>query len=149
MSIIYLDSSALVKRYIAEPGSNIIKETYRKALNGDLKLASSTWNIGEVLGVLDKYLTKGFLTEQDYKLAKLQFIAETIKLIKLRIIKLIPVKTRILIQTWPLIQKHHIYIADALQITSAKTVKTENFYTGDEELNEIANKEGLKTTLLK
>ena len=51
MTIVYLDSSAIVKRYILESGSEVVSNVYCKALNGELTLSFSTWNIGEVLGV--------------------------------------------------------------------------------------------------
>jgi len=47
-----------------------------------------------------------------------------------------------------LIEKHHIYEADAIQITSAKYVKSVEFLTGDRRLHEVALKEGLKSRYL-
>ena len=41
--------------------------------------------------------------------------------------------------------KHHIYVADALQIASAKKVNSSIVVTGDKELASIAEAEGLKT----
>jgi hypothetical protein len=32
---------------------------------GDLKIAFSFWNIGEVLGVLDRYFRRGWLSRED------------------------------------------------------------------------------------
>jgi len=51
--VAYLDSSAIVKRYVLEPGSDVVAEVYEGALDGELILSFSAWNIGEVLGVLD------------------------------------------------------------------------------------------------
>ena len=34
--IVYLDSSAIVKRYIKEPGSNEVRSAYLRAYSGDL-----------------------------------------------------------------------------------------------------------------
>lgn len=48
--IVYLDSSVIVKRYVEEPGSNIVRELYLKAYSGEVILSYSMWNIGEVLG---------------------------------------------------------------------------------------------------
>ncbi|RLE87795.1 MAG: PIN domain nuclease [Thermoprotei archaeon] len=140
MTIVYLDSSAIVKRYILEPGSEIVSEVYYKALSGDLTISFSAWNIGEVLGVLDKYHRRGWLGREDYEKARYQFIGETV-----RLLKIIPVKTKLLIQTWSLIEKHHIYEADALQIVSAKYVKASKLYTGDKQVQEVAAKEGISS----
>jgi predicted nucleic acid-binding protein len=114
--IAYLDSSAVVKRYIVENGSDIVSRVYDRALSGGLVLAMSVWNIGEVLGVLDKYLNRGWLSEEDYKLAKLQSISELLRLLRLNILRTVPVKTRIIIKAWKLIEKYHIYEADAIQL---------------------------------
>jgi predicted nucleic acid-binding protein len=68
MKLVYLDTSAIVKRYIQEPGSDVVAQLYSKAWLGDLKIAYSVWNIGEVLGVLDKYYMRGWLSRGDYEL---------------------------------------------------------------------------------
>ena len=52
--IVYLDSSAIVKRYIREPGSDAVRKVYLKAYSGEVILSLSVWNIGEVLGAFDK-----------------------------------------------------------------------------------------------
>ena len=148
MTIVYLDSSAIVKRYILEPGSEIVSEVYNKALSGELVFSFSVWNIGEVLGVLDKYYKRGWLDKHDYMKARHQFIGETIRLLKLRLLKIVPVKTRLLIQTWPLIEKYHIYIADALQVVSAKHIGAQKLYTGDKQVHKIAVEEGINSVYL-
>lgn len=148
MTIVYLDSSAIVKRYILEPGSDVISEVYHKALNGELILSFSVWNIGEVLGVFDKYYRRGWLSMQDYEKARYQFVGETIRLLKLKLLKIIPSRTRLLIQTWPIIEKYHVYEADALQIISAKYIGAKKLYTGDKQVHEIAVKEGINSIYL-
>ena len=148
MIILYLDSSAMVKRYILEPGSETVSEVYYKALNGDLTISFSAWNIGEVLGALDKYHRRRWLSREDYEKARYQFIGETVRLLKLRLLKIIPVKTKLLIQTWSLTEKYHIYEADALQVVSAKYVKANKLYTGDKQVQEVATKEGINSIYL-
>ena len=141
--IVYLDTSAIVKRYIIEDGSNIVNKLYEKALNGDLLLSFSLWNIGEVLGVFDKYYRKGWINEEDYKQVQLLFRAETRRLIKLKVLQIVPVKSRLLVKTWDLITKHHIYVADALQIVSAKTINADKIVTGDKKLYDVSILEDL------
>ena len=51
----------------------------------------------------------------------------------------------ILRTTIKLILKHHIYVADALQIASAISSKSNKFVTGDKGLAKIAETEGLET----
>ncbi|KYH37367.1 MAG: twitching motility protein PilT [Candidatus Bathyarchaeota archaeon B24] len=148
MTVAYLDSSAIVKRYILEAGSEVIGRLYHKVLSGESVLALSAWNIGEVFGVFAKYLRKGWLSEEEYERARYQFIGEVVRLLRLKLLKIVPVKTRLLIRSWSIIEKYHIYEADALQIVSAKYVKADLMYTGDRRLHEIAVKEGVKSLYL-
>jgi predicted nucleic acid-binding protein len=148
LTIVYLDSSAIVKRYILEPGSDVVSDIYSKALNGDLVLSFSVWNIGEVLGVSDKYYRRGWLSKEDYVKAKYQFIYETTRLLKLKLLKVVPIRTKLIIQAWPIIEKYHVYEADALQIISAKHIGAETLYTGDKQVHEVAIKEGVNSMYL-
>jgi predicted nucleic acid-binding protein len=47
MKTVYLDTSAIVKRYIQETGSDVVVQLYSKAWLGDLKIAYSAWNIAD------------------------------------------------------------------------------------------------------
>lgn len=95
---IYLDSSAIVKRYVLEQGTDKIKETYFEAFNGAAAQHFSVWNVGEVLGALDTYHRREWLESEDYRAARESFIAETVRLIKLGAAKVVPVKSKLLAQ---------------------------------------------------
>lgn len=148
MKTVYLDTSAIVKRYIQEAGSDVVAQVYSKAWLGDLRIAYSVWNIGEVLGVLDKYYTRGWLSRGDYELARLEFLGETVKMLKLRVLRVVPVKLALIARTWELIERYHIYQADALQIVSAREVKASEFYTADQTLCRVAREEKLDAECL-
>ncbi len=141
--IVYLDTSAIVKRYIVEEGSEAVNKFYEEALNGDTVLSFSLWNVGEVLGVLDKYYRRGWINEEEYRKVQLQFKAETKRLIKLKVLRIVPVKSKLLVKTWGLIIKYKMYVADALQIVSAKYVKADKLVTGDKELYDASITENL------
>ena len=51
----YLDTGALVKRYVKEPGSEVVDKIYTKAYKGIAVIAISYWNIAEAAVVFDKY----------------------------------------------------------------------------------------------
>jgi len=138
----------MVKRYVLEKGSNVVSEVYERALEGDLTLSFSAWNVGEVLGVLDRYRRRGWLSARDYHTARNAFVLETLRLLKLGLVKVVPVKTGLLIKTWGLIEKYHIYEADALQLISAIHVGSKQLLTGDRRLAEVAREEGLKAVYL-
>jgi predicted nucleic acid-binding protein len=144
---VYLDSSSLVKRYVKEPGSNIAREVYLKAYSGELTITFNSWNIGEVLGAFDKAHVRGILSSKNYSAAKSKFLLETRRLARLGVLRLIPVRFRLLIESWRLLEKHHLYQADALQIVSAKVVNATEFFTSDKRVYEAAKIEGLNAVL--
>ncbi|ALM75465.1 type II toxin-antitoxin system VapC family toxin [Thermococcus barophilus] len=146
--IVYLDSSAIIKRYVEEEGSNIVVSEYETAYNGKKIIAFSIWNIGEVLGVFDKAKRRKIISPTEYTVLRERFLAETGRMTKLRILKIVPLKTQILVEGWKVIERHHIYQADAIQIVSAKVAKADLFLTGDKRLYEIAKEEDLKSQYL-
>lgn len=145
---VYLDSSAIVKRYIKEPGSDEVRSTFQKAYAGENHVSYSIWNIGEVLVVLDKAKTLGRISPPDYELARKRFLSETRRMTRLTITLLVPVKTMILREAWRLLEKHHIYVADALQLASAQHVNAGEFITADKKLHHTAQTIGLNSTYL-
>ena len=100
--LVYLDSSAIVKQYVEEAGSEKVCELYDSTLAGELTLSFSVWNIGEVLEVLDKYRRRGWLGHGDYAAERTMFIGETVRLLKLRLLLLVPVHVRLLASAWEL-----------------------------------------------
>jgi len=144
----YLDSSAIVKRYVLEEGTEKVKETYLEALNGAASLHFSVWNIGEVLGVLHAYHRRKWLESEDYTAARESFLAETTRLIKLGVAKIIPVKAKLLTQSWLLVEKYHIYEADALQVSSAKNLGVDQLLSGDRRVVDVCREEGVKADYL-
>ncbi|MEM2849382.1 MAG: type II toxin-antitoxin system VapC family toxin [Candidatus Bathyarchaeia archaeon] len=144
----YLDSSTIVKRYIEEAGTDKVRDLYVKAYAGDVKLAFSAWNIGEVLGVLDRARYLNRISEEDYSRARRFFLSETRRLSRLGLAILVPVKSVILTHSWRILEKHHIYQADALQIASAKYVHAARFLAADKRLHEAASNEGLNSVFV-
>ena len=144
----YLDSSALLKRYILERGTERVEELYLQALNGEASLHLSTWNIGEALGAFSKYRRRGWLGDEEHGAARQAFIMEMTRLIKLGVAELVPVRSSLLAESWPLVERHDIYQADALQITSARSVDADELVTGDRRLAEVSEAEAVKATYL-
>ncbi len=147
-AVVYLDSSAIVKRYIKEPGSNIVRNIYLKVYAGESTISFSIWNVGEVLGVFDKARIIGRIDDETYRVVRRRFLLETRRLVKLGPLIVIPLKMKILRSSWNLIEKYHIYEADAVQIASAKYINASQFLTGDKQLYEIAVNEGLNGVYL-
>ncbi|RLF22043.1 MAG: hypothetical protein DRN15_10105 [Thermoprotei archaeon] len=49
MTIVYLDSSAIVKHYALEAGSYVVSRVYHRTLNEEFILLFSAWDIGSSL----------------------------------------------------------------------------------------------------
>src|SRR5260370_14791277 len=110
----YLDTSAIVKRYISESGTEVMGELYRAAEAQALLLQFSLWNVGEVLGVMDTYQRRGWITKTEHERIERLFVAETMKLVKLGGLLVLPAQHRYIVESWKLILRHHVYQADAL-----------------------------------
>ena len=141
---LYLDTSVILKRYVNEPGTETTDLIFDKAETGEITITFSLWNIGEALGVLDEKLRKGSLTEKEFEQTLTIFADELVKLMRLKTLEIIPVQTPILIATWNLIMNHHIYEADALQITTCDYSNNDALLTSDEKLVQTSRKTGLK-----
>ena len=138
----YLDTSALVKRYVAESGSSVVDEIFGGVYRGMGILTFSYWNIAEAVVVFDKYERRLGLKARELLR---NLLREVKTLSNLHRIIIIDVTPSILRTTIKLILKYHVYVADALQVASAISSKSNKFVTGDKDLARIAETEGLET----
>jgi predicted nucleic acid-binding protein len=143
--LVYLDSSAIVKRYVEEKGSELVDRVYGKSEIGELRLAFSIWNIGEAIGVFDRYLIRKLISGKEFSTARSDLVSETLKLSRLGSLDVLPVTSGVLSYSWVLVTKHHIYEADALQISSGKEVECGLFLGADSRLLDAASAEGLNS----
>ncbi len=137
----YLDTSALVKRYVNEPGSEIVDEIYTKAYRGVAVIAASYWNMAEAAVVFDKYERRRGLSARRLLGALLR---ESRTLAGLLRLKLVPISPALIRETTELVLKHHMYSADALQIASARYANCKYLVTADSRLAEAAATENLE-----
>jgi len=136
----YLDSSTIVKRYVVEPGTRIVDEIFDRAEAGELHIIFSLWNVGEVIGVLDERVRRGWISEGDFNLALRKFAGELTNLLRLGFLEIVPTSTSVLIDGWRLIVNLHIYEADALQISTCTHSGCDSLLTGDRRLVAAARK---------
>jgi len=141
---VYLDTSAIVKRYLEEQGSDVVDEFFERAYGEEVVLVASQWNIGETAVVFDKYEQRNIISDA-YEIFKI-FQNELYLLTRMGFFKIIPASADIIAESIPIIFKHHIYIADALQITTCKKEKCNLFLTFDEKLKSIAKLEDVNTS---
>lgn len=140
----YLDTSAIVKRYVLEEGTPIVDEIFINAYKGLNEILFSYWNVAETAVVFDKYQNR--LKLNSHVLMK-NFLREISTLLRLNRLRLIMVDQKVLGKSIDFIFKYHIYVADALQIASAAN-QDAVFVTADRKLAENAKKEGLKVLFI-
>ncbi len=144
--IVYLDSSAIVKRYLNEVGTDIVDQLFKRAEIRENILYFSIWNVGEVIGVFDRYNRvkkgKALIGLID------DFVNELSRLSNIGSVETVGITLPIIFESVNIVVKYKIYIADALQIVSCKNAACDEFITADKNLYNVALKEGLKSILL-
>ena len=146
--IVYLDSSAILKRYVLETSSQLIRDQYNQAYLGNVLLSFNIWNIGEVIGVFYRAQRQKRITSEQLDEAMSRFSSETARLKKISRIRIIALSESIMESSWDVVMKYHIYVADALQIISAIEVGCNEFYTGDKKLHKLALSSDLNSIYL-
>lgn len=145
---VYLDSSVLLKRYVREKGTEEAEKIFRDAYSKKVVLITSIWNLGEAIEVLDRKRRLGEIENDVFSTLKVTLLGDVKRMTGLGIMRLVPVHSMLLVDAWKLVEKHHIYQVDALQIVSAKYESAEEFYTADKRLHKVALGEGLNSTLV-
>ena len=144
MAKLYLDSSAIVKRYVVEQGSDLVNRVYTESDAQAATICFSLWNVGETIGVIESYQRRGWLSEEGGSKAIKNFAGETLRLKRIEGLELLPVSSAAISDAWSLVKKHHIYQADALQIVSCSKAGARSILSADRQLLEAAGKEGLE-----
>ncbi len=126
-----------------ERGTETVDLLYHRAEAGDVQLAFSQWNIGEVLGAFAKAHRRKMITQRDMEVASWAFIRETLKLRGLRALRLLPVRGDLLALAITLLFRHGLGQSDALQIVSSRTLAAAALITADLELIRAARSDGV------
>lgn len=144
MADAYLDTSALVKRYIQEPGTVAVDVIFDRASNASLSIATSAWNIGEAFGVFDYRRVRKLLTEHEFHVAVQSLASEFARLMESGALQVYPVRASLLMEAWPLVLSQHLYQADALQIVTCNNSQSKVLITSDGPLRRASEEIGLR-----
>lgn len=117
MAKVYLDTSALAKRYVQEIGTDIVDLVFAQA-SPEHPLVFSFWNIGESLGVYDQYLKRKEITEEQLKGIIRRMFREFSRLTQQRTMLILPLSAQVIASSWRYILEEPMYEADAIQIVS-------------------------------
>jgi predicted nucleic acid-binding protein len=147
VSIYFLDSSALVKRYVTETGSSRIRALTDPDAHNPLIIARITWV--EVLSALARRQREGSLTSDDVAQAIQTFRYDLNT--QYQVSELDPAVAE---AAGELVTRHPLRAYDAVQLASALRVQSDlsrtkspalTFLTADDRLIAIAQTEGLLT----
>jgi len=100
------DTSALIKRYHQEPGTDVVLELF--AVH-EAEWLACTFSWVEAIAVLDRLCQRGTITRSGWELA----LSHLNKDIQMETIRLIDVTRRHVMACQPLIVRHHLAAADA------------------------------------
>lgn len=136
--ILYCDTSALIKRYVAEEKAEGVNKFWDNAS----VITTSVVAFAEMVAVFNRELREGVLLVEEYK--------ETVKEFKsdYRHLLLVPVNEDLNISIEGLLKKHSLRGFDAIHLASAMIFMQSNdtdlvFACFDHALNQAAHKEGL------
>ena len=141
---LFLDTSAVIKRYVAEPGSDVVEMVYRSADAGHVQLVYSLWTLGECLGVLDRLDRQGRLRTGGLSKGRRALLGESARLARLGVLTIAPLGAKLLRNAWNLLLRHHIYQADAVQVATGLARKVDILLTADRQVARAAAAEGLR-----
>ncbi|MEA2075965.1 MAG: type II toxin-antitoxin system VapC family toxin [Euryarchaeota archaeon] len=133
---IYLDTSAFVKRYCEEEGSEIVNEIFESGK----EIVISYWTLAEATAAIDKKVTKRQISaeERDFVLSFL--LSDVFD----RDITFVKITNEFIEAIIEIILTHHISADDALQLFSCIVSLSPIFLASDKALVRAAKREGLK-----
>lgn len=135
---LFFDSSAFVKRFVAEKGSD---EVETLCLNASV-IALSSICLPEIISAMNRRLREKSITRKDYRLIKNRMIEE---FEDIEIINIVP---EVVSKSVSLLEKNNLRTLDALHIASAIAWKCDLFVSADKRQIMAAKKSGLKVKLI-
>lgn len=145
MSVVYLDASAVVKRYVDEVGSEWIRSLI--VANGTSLLFTSRMTIVEVISAFTRRVREGSLTPEELKSVENAFRGDCVNAYQI-----MPPTPAVIDLACELIGRYPLRAYDATHLASALTVQdflaNEDyprlvFVSADDRLNTAASSEGL------
>ncbi len=131
----FFDSSAFAKRYVEEPGSQVVDSLCQEAT----EMALSVLCVPEIISALNRRVREGLLTPREYAEAK-QCLSQDIR--DAVIVNLVP---QVVSTCTKILEASPVRAADALQIACALEWETELFVSADKRQIFAAKKAGLHT----
>ncbi len=135
---IFIDSSALVKGYIEEPGSNRVAELFKKAK----EIAVCIVCVPEVLSACNRLIREKKINTRQYGLIKREFLLDVGEF------AVIDLTNEVILRSIQCLEKGALRSLDALHVAAAIEYKPGLFVTADLRQKGIAVRMGLKTEVV-
>jgi predicted nucleic acid-binding protein len=123
----YMDASALAKRYIPEKGNELVDEILDKVPSSRIQFLNI--GAGEILSILVRRRNAGTLSIPNFEQAAASFNTE---IVRSGAVKRVPVTSRLIIGSFPLIVAHSVNSTDALTLKSALAITRRLRRAGDD-----------------
>ena len=140
--IYFLDTSALVKRYVTEKGSDQVRRLFRR----DVEIAVARITEAEAYAAIARAARMNALSHEDRKRAFEQIANDVASARVVEIRRSVVSAVRDVVLRWPL----RAY--DAIQLSCALRLQSENlavsFWCADDELANAARGEGMRVTVV-
>ena len=132
---IYLDTSALVKRYCEEVGSDVVNEVFESSN----EIITSYWTLAEAIAAIDKKVAKRQISEEEKDFVIHVLFSDV--LIRVTFMKISNEFIEAILEG---ILAYHLSADDALQLFSCIVSLSPIFLAADKGLIRAAKEEGLK-----
>lgn len=131
---VFLDTSAIAKRYVAEPGSDKVIALCQQADS----LVVSVIYLQELISTLSRLVREKKLTKVDYRKLKGDAMAD------LADVDICQITPDVLVSVVSLLESHPLRAMDALHVACALAVEPDIFVSADHRQLSAARKAGLK-----
>jgi predicted nucleic acid-binding protein len=132
---VVIDSSALVKRYIEEPGSQALEEILEDASELGLSIILTP----EAISAFNRLLREGRISAEEYTLIKMALLEDV------RDATVLQITPEVIAYAVMLLEKNVLRSLDALHVACALAWRTELFVTADKRQMQAAINAGLQT----
>jgi len=140
---IYIDTSAYVKEYHDESGSELVHSVFDGAKNGNALLITSLWTISETINTIDRHFMRHELNKEEYNNVLGAIFTDMFEMLDNKNLKIVDIDTNLVKMSWEYISSEHLSAADSLHLVTAMKSNADVFYAADKKLIGVARKRNL------
>ena len=142
---IYLDSSAYIKEFSSEKGSEAVEKIFEIYSRGKIDIATSQWTIGESIAAIDRKQRRGEITDEEMRDNIASVLGRSYELAQNEKFNIVPVRPELVTASLKYVTAHHVSADDALHLFSDIVSLSEIFVAADAHLVNAAKKEGFES----